>query len=117
MHAHLDGVIVLDLSSVGPASRASRILADYGAEVVHVESMSRPDTLRVIPPYQFNHRHMEGAGGFQSANANKLGLTLDLGKPEGRDVALDLVRWADVVTESFSPKAMKAIKARKVVNG
>ncbi len=40
--------------------------------------------------------------------AGKLGVTVDPGHPAGREVILDLVRWADVVTESFSPKAMKA---------
>jgi crotonobetainyl-CoA:carnitine CoA-transferase CaiB-like acyl-CoA transferase len=99
----LEGVKILDLFWVLAGPGATRMLADYGAEVVHIESMARPDTLRVIPPYQFNHPHMEGAGGFQSANANKLGLTLDLGKAEGREVALELARWADVVTESFAP--------------
>ena len=79
------------------------MLADYGAEVVHVESIRHIDTLRVIPPYQFSHPHPEGAGGFQSANANKLGLTLDLGSAAGREIALELARWADVVTESFAP--------------
>jgi crotonobetainyl-CoA:carnitine CoA-transferase CaiB-like acyl-CoA transferase len=41
-------------------------------------------------------------------NAGKLGLALDLNKPQAREVVLDLVRWADVVCESFSPKAMRA---------
>jgi len=41
-------------------------------------------------------------------NAGKLGLTLDVNKPESRQVLEDLVRWADIVTESFSPKAMKS---------
>ena len=41
-------------------------------------------------------------------NAGKLGVTLDLGDERGRQIFRDLVRWADVVTESFSPKAMRA---------
>jgi benzylsuccinate CoA-transferase BbsF subunit len=44
---------------------------------------------------------------FMNVNAGKLGLTLDLKKEEGKQVFRDLVRWADVVTESFSPKAMR----------
>ena len=99
----LEGVRILDLFWVLAGPGATRMLADYGAEVVHVESMRRLDTLRVIPPYQFNNPHPEGAGGYQSANANKRALTLDLGRPEAREIALDLVRWADVVTESFAP--------------
>jgi crotonobetainyl-CoA:carnitine CoA-transferase CaiB-like acyl-CoA transferase len=99
----LAGVRILDLFWILAGPGATRMLADYGAEVVHVESTSHIDTLRVIPPYQYNHPHPEGAGGFQCANANKLGVTLDLCSAEGRAIALDLVRWADVVTESFAP--------------
>ena len=66
------------------------MLADYGATVVHVESLKHIDTLRVIPPYQFSHPHIEGSGAFQSANANKLDLTLDLGSDAGREIALEL---------------------------
>lgn len=99
----LEGVKILDLFWVLAGPGATRMLADYGAEVVHVESIARPDTLRVIPPYQFNHPHMEGAGGFQCANANKLGMTLDLATDAGREIVLELARWADVVTESFAP--------------
>ncbi len=98
-----DGLKVLDLFWVLAGPGATRVLADYGATVVHVESSKHIDTLRVIPPYQFANPHPEGAGGFQSANANKLGITVDMHTPEGRDVILDLVRWADVVTSSFAP--------------
>ena len=45
---------------------------------------------------------------FHNTNAGKNLISLDLTKPEGKAVAMDLVRWCDVVTESFSPKAMKA---------
>jgi crotonobetainyl-CoA:carnitine CoA-transferase CaiB-like acyl-CoA transferase len=101
--APLAGVKILDLFWILAGPGATRMLADYGAEVIHVESTSRLDTLRVIPPYQYANPHPEGAGGFQCANANKLGITLDLASPEGREIALELVRRSDVVTESFAP--------------
>ena len=44
---------------------------------------------------------------FATANAGKLGLTIDLERPEARPVMSDLVAWADVVVEAFSPRAMK----------
>ncbi|MFI5320084.1 MAG: CoA transferase, partial [Myxococcota bacterium] len=97
------GLKVLDLFWVLAGPGATRVLADYGATVVHVESAKHIDTLRVIPPYQFANPHPEGAGGFQSANANKLGVTIDMHAPEGHELILDLVRWADVVTSSFAP--------------
>jgi crotonobetainyl-CoA:carnitine CoA-transferase CaiB-like acyl-CoA transferase len=101
--APLAGVRILDLFWVLAGPGGTRMLADYGAEVVKVESMNHPDTLRVIPPYHYSMPHPEGAGGFQSANANKLGITVDHATPEGREILHALVRWADVVTESFAP--------------
>ena len=104
----LAGVGILDLFWVLAGPTATRMLADYGATVVRLESTRRLDTLRVSPPWQFGAPHLEGAAGFQSANANKLGITVDLACEEGRQIALGLVRWADVVTESFAPGVMKS---------
>jgi len=106
--APLEGVKILDLFWVLAGPCGTRMLADYGATVIRIESMRHLDTLRVISPWQFSHPHPEGAGGFQSANANKLGVTLDIASDEGREIVLGLVRWADVVTESFAPGVMAA---------
>jgi crotonobetainyl-CoA:carnitine CoA-transferase CaiB-like acyl-CoA transferase len=105
----LDGVKVLDLFWVLAGPMGTRMLADYGATVVRVESRSHLDTLRVSPPWQFTQPNLEGSAGFQSANANKLGITLDLASDEGRQVIFDLARWADVVTESFAPGVMDSL--------
>jgi crotonobetainyl-CoA:carnitine CoA-transferase CaiB-like acyl-CoA transferase len=104
----LAGLKVLDLfwAMAGPAT--TRVLADYGATVVKLESTSRLDTCRTIGPYLESKFGIETSGLFMNLNAGKLGMTLDLGKEEGRRIFHDLVRWADVVTESFSPKAMRA---------
>ncbi|MCP3985691.1 MAG: CoA transferase [bacterium] len=104
----LAGIKILDLFWVLAGPCSTRLLADYGATVVRVESTSRLDTLRVIPPYQFNNPHPDGSGAFHSANANKLAVTLNLGTPEGLDLALELASWADVVTESFSPGVIES---------
>ncbi len=103
----LAGVKILDLFWVIAGPAATRMLADYGATVVRVESSTNLDTLRVSPPWVFGRPDAEGAACFQSANANKLGITLDLRSEEGRAVVLDLVRWADVVSESFAPGVME----------
>jgi len=88
----LDGVRVLDLSSVGPAARATRLLADYGAEVVKVGPVPRrAGAARVPPAYAYSgHRGMRR-------------VLLDLKCDSGRDAFLDLARGADVVVESFRP--------------
>ena len=104
----LAGVKILDLFWVIAGPAATRMLADYGATVVRVESTKHLDTLRVSPPWQFTQPHPEGAVGFQSANANKLGITIDFASKAGREIVLDLARWADVVTESFAPGVMES---------
>ena len=62
----------------------------------------------LLGPYKDGVTDLERSAQFSSLNAGKLGLSVDPSTPEGREVILDLVRWADVVTESFSPKALKA---------
>jgi len=104
----LSGLKVVDLfwAMAGPAT--TRVLADYGATVVKVESSRRPDTCRTIGPYLRSEFGIETSGLFMNLNAGKLGITLDLSDERGKQIFRDLVRWADVVTESFSPKAMRA---------
>jgi crotonobetainyl-CoA:carnitine CoA-transferase CaiB-like acyl-CoA transferase len=103
----LQGVKILDFTWVMAGPAATRMLADYGATVVRVESPTRIDTARTLHPRHHNEAGSDSSGCFGNNNAGKLGIALDLGNPEGRAVVLDLVRWADVVTESFSAKAMR----------
>ena len=89
----------------GPA--ATRILADYGATVVRLESTKRIDTARTLAPFFDGTIGPEHSGCFQNLNLGKRLVTLDPTTPAGREVFLDLVRWADVVTESFKPGTLK----------
>jgi benzylsuccinate CoA-transferase BbsF subunit len=63
----------------------------------------------VLGPFYNGQPGPESSASFSSLNAGKRSLALDLRTPEGREVVLDLVRWCDVVTESFSPKGMKGL--------
>ena len=72
-----------------------------------MESGERLEPVRGSAPLKNGEPGMETSAIFASFNAGKIGVTIDPGNPAGREVILDLVRWADVVTESFSPKAMK----------
>ena len=105
----LAGVKVVDLFWVLAGPGATRMLADYGARVVHVESALHIDTLRTIGPYHNGVPDPNASGPFITTNAGKLCLTLDLGREDAREVLRDLVRWADVVTESFSPPAKASL--------
>lgn len=104
----LEGVKVLDFmwAMAGPA--ASRVLADYGAEIVRVESSNKLDAVRSISPFPADVADPDKSGIYHNMNAGKRGLTLDMAKPGAVDVIWDLIDWADVVLESFSPKAMTA---------
>ncbi len=103
----LAGLKILDFTWVFAGPMGVRPLADYGATVVHVESSVRPDILRTNVPYKDNVPGIERGGGYANVSAGKLGLTLNLAKPEALDVVRKLVAWADVVVENFSPKAMR----------
>lgn len=103
----LEGLKVLDFMWVIAGPTTTRMMADYGATVVKVESTTFIDTARGFQPFKDGTPGPETSGLYQNMNAGKLGLTLNLGKEEGRAVARDLVRWADIVCESFSPKAMR----------
>ncbi|WP_420624497.1 CaiB/BaiF CoA transferase family protein [Candidatus Poriferisodalis sp.] len=102
----LEGVKVLDFmwAMAGPA--ASRVLADYGADVIRVESANKLDAVRSIQPFHNDVGDPDGSGLFSNLNAGKRGLALDMSKPQALDVIWDLIDWADVILESFSPKAM-----------
>ena len=103
----LEGVKVVDLFWVVAGPGATRMLADYGATVVHVESTRKVDMLRNVPPYIDGAMDPERAAAHHSTNANKLNITLDTTTAEGKAVLRDLIRWADVFTESFAPGAIE----------
>jgi crotonobetainyl-CoA:carnitine CoA-transferase CaiB-like acyl-CoA transferase len=105
----LAGLKILDFMWVMAGPHATRVLADYGATVVKVESADPMDLVRVLPPFYDGQAGPENSASFGSLNAGKQSLSLDLRNPEAREIVLDLVRWADVVTESFSPRAMKGL--------
>lgn len=90
--ALLEGVKVLNLASVGPAARAGRWLADYGAEVVNVGAVPARSAVQITPVFHAysGHRGMRR-------------ILLDLKADRGREAFLRLAEGADVVVESFRP--------------
>ena len=88
----LDGISVLNLASVGPAARAARTLADYGASVVQVGPVAKSGSVQIAPPY-----HTYGAGrGFKH-------ISIDMKSAAGREGFLRLAENSDVIIESFRP--------------
>ena len=101
------GLKVADFSWVGVGPIVARHLADFGATVVRVETSTRPDTLRLAPPFRDGQPGINRSTFGAVYNTNKLGLALNLRQPQAREVALRLVRWADIVTDSMTPGSLE----------
>ena len=97
------GLKVADFAWVGVGPLISKSLADHGATVVHIETATRPDVLRLAPPFKDNIPGLDHAQFMANFNSSKLGLALQMNTPEGLAFAKELVEWADVVVESFTP--------------
>jgi formyl-CoA transferase len=106
MHASekgpLDGIRVLELGNFIAAPFATRIFADFGAEVIKIESPTVGDELR-------GWRRRRGATSmmFRTIARNKRSVTLNLRTDEGRQVVLELARNSDVVVENFRPGTLE----------
>jgi benzylsuccinate CoA-transferase BbsF subunit len=105
----LRGIRVLDFSWFGAAPIGTKLLADHGAEVIRVESMTRLDLLRVLGTSHFRNYtpDVNGSGFFNDFNSSKYGITLNLNHPKGVEIARRLVARSDVVIDSFTRKAMR----------
>ncbi len=104
----LEGLKVLDFTWVQAGPAMTRILSDFGATVIRVESSGRPGMGRTMYPYNGGTPGPESSAFFGSLNAGKHGITLNLATEDGKEVARDLVNWADIVAEAFTPKTMPA---------
>ncbi|MCF4994477.1 CoA transferase, partial [Pseudomonas syringae] len=115
MPGPLASLKILDFSTLLPGPFASLLLADMGAEVLRIESPTRPDLLRVLPPHD---------GGVSASHAylnrNKRSLALDLKQPAALDIVKQLVADHDIVLEQFRPGVMERLglgyEALKAIN-
>jgi crotonobetainyl-CoA:carnitine CoA-transferase CaiB-like acyl-CoA transferase len=106
----LEGVRVVEFGAYAAGPMVGKYLGNFGATVVHVESRTRPDGLRVnYPPFKDGRPHPDGAGWFAYCNDTKLGVTLDLKHPKARVLARRLVCWADVLIENYAPGVMERL--------
>ena len=105
----LDGLKVLDFCWVVAGPMTTKYLAEHGATVVRVESGNRTDVLRNGGPFKGGQSGVNRSGYFANQNANKLGITIDLRHEKAGNLLLRLVRWADLVTENFTPGTMERL--------
>ena len=99
---------VLDLTTFWAGAYLTCYLGAFGAEIVKVESIQRPDGFRYSGAWAHEgDRWYERGGLWQATNLNKRDITLDLTSEQGRDLVRRLVRQADVVVENFSPRVIE----------
>ena len=108
-HTPLEGLKVANFSWVGVGPTGIRYLACWGATVVRVESHRWPDTTRLMLPFKDGITHVNNAPWFADINVSTYGVSIDLTRPNGLDIAWRLIKWADVMAESFTPGTMKKL--------
>jgi len=103
----LQGVRIADFTWVWAGPYATMLLAYLGAEVIKIESRTRVDSARLgsITTGQVSS-DLDSSSVFNNVNLNKLGVTLDLSRPKGVELAKRIVRISDVVAENMRPGAM-----------
>lgn len=109
MAGPLEGVRIVEMGQLIAIPSAMKWMADMGAQVIRLESVQRLESYRTDSLY---HNDVDGefwnrGANFYEQNRNKLGLTLDLSRDEGRQVLRDLIAVADVFAENFTPRVIR----------
>ena len=102
-----EGVKVADFAWVAAGPQVSRELAEHGATVVRVESHRRVEAFKAVAPFKDGKPGIDRAALGAMTGTNKYGISLDLNRLRGQEIARKLVMWADVVTDSMTPGTMK----------
>jgi benzylsuccinate CoA-transferase BbsF subunit len=102
----LAGIKILDFSHILAGPYCTRLLADFGAEVIKVESRTRPDMTGALRPGETVEGRQDRPPLFLNTNRSKRSITLDLKTEQGRETAAQLAAQADVIVENFSARAM-----------
>lgn len=116
----LKGIRFVDLTWAGAGPFSTKLFSDFGAEIIKVESASRPDPVRVGGPYRDAIPGINRSGYFASRNTGKRSFAVNLKHPKSLETLFELIRTADVVSNNFGPGAMdrlglgyEAVKAVK----
>ena len=105
VNAPLDGIRILDFSTLLPGPMASLILAEAGAEVIKIERPHGGDGLRSYEP-----KWGDDSASFSMLNRGKKSIAIDLKRPETRERLIPLIQEADIVLEQFRPGVMDRLK-------
>lgn len=101
----LSHIRICDFTGQLAGAGATKFLAAFGAEIIRIEDPTnegRWDILRGMPPYKPGQRGNDHGGAFNNHNVGKKGITLNLRKPEAKEVLRKLIAASDVVSENFA---------------
>ena len=102
----LKGVRFTDLTWAGAGPFCTKIFSDFGADVLKIESTTRPDSVRMGGPFKDRIPGTNRSGYFASRNTGKKSMSLDLKHPAALDLVHAMIRESDVVSNNFGPGAM-----------
>ncbi|HWO93444.1 MAG TPA: CoA transferase, partial [Dehalococcoidia bacterium] len=105
----LEGVRVLDLTHHIAGPHCTKILADWGADVLKIERPPGGDPSRQYGPFHKDDPHPEKSALFLHLNTNKRSMTLNLKSAEGRSIVERLLPEFDIVVENFRPGVMDSL--------
>lgn len=103
----LAGVRIVDFTWIGAGSFTTKLLADFGADVIKIESQERLDTLRDAAPFKDGIRGVNRSGYFADRNTSKRSITVNMKDPKGQDLVRRLIRKSDVIANNFTPGTME----------
>ncbi len=102
-----EGLRILDMTSFWAGPLTGHMLALLGAEVIHLESATRPDGARLVGGVpQTEDRYWERGPIFAALNTNKKSLTINLSEPRGLDLVRRVIGTCDVVVENYTPRVL-----------
>jgi crotonobetainyl-CoA:carnitine CoA-transferase CaiB-like acyl-CoA transferase len=105
----LEGVKVADFSWIGVGPISAKVLADHGATVVHIETESPVDRLRMVGPFKDNIAGINRCQFFGAFNTSKMSINLRLKEAGGLAIARSLLEWCDVALDSFTAGTMNGL--------
>ena len=108
MSLPLAGLKVLDFTTLLPGPYATQLLADMGAEVLRIESPTRPDLVKFMPPFVGKGKEKVSAA-HATLNRNKQSMTLDLKNDNAKEIVHKLLQEYDIVIEQFRPGVMQRL--------
>lgn len=104
MSLPLEGLKILDFTTLLPGPYATQILADMGADVLRVESPTRPDLINLMPP-----KVNKVTAAHATLNRNKQCIAVDLKQDQGKEIVRRLLKEYDIIIEQFRPGVMQRL--------